>query len=113
MWIVAINGEEPITAQGVLDELNRHQTPRGKSKIKITLCRRKSYQRTDIEEILSRFDQVRPVVSHIEVSIPKKPTTSKNIVDALGGPQRQFCKESLFFQYEKNKMLALFQLPSQ
>ena len=42
VWIVAINGEEPITAQGVLDELNSHQIPRGKSKIKIILCRRKS-----------------------------------------------------------------------
>ena len=27
LWIVAINGEEPITAQGVLDEHNSHQTP--------------------------------------------------------------------------------------
>ena len=35
--IVAINGEEPITAQGALDELNRHQTPRGKSNINISL----------------------------------------------------------------------------
>ena len=88
MCIVAINGEEPITAQVVLDELNRHQTQRGKSKIKISLCRRKSYQRTDLEEILSRFYQVRPVVLHIEVCLPKKPPTPKNIGDALGGPQR-------------------------
>ena len=29
MWIFAINGEEPITAQGVLAELNLHQTLRG------------------------------------------------------------------------------------
>ena len=28
LWIVAINGEEPIISQGVLYELNRHQTPR-------------------------------------------------------------------------------------
>ena len=69
MWIVAINGEEPITAQGVIDELNCHQTSRGKSKIKISLCRRKRYQRTDLEEIRSRFDQVRPVVSHLEVCL--------------------------------------------
>ena len=27
VWIVAINVEKPITAQGVLDELNSHQTP--------------------------------------------------------------------------------------
>ena len=88
VWIVAINVEEPITAQDVLDELNRHQNPRGKSKIKISLCRRKRYQRTDIEEILSRFDQVRPVVSHLEFCLRKKPPTPKNVVDALGGPQR-------------------------
>ena len=25
VWIIAIIGEEPITAQGVLDELNHHQ----------------------------------------------------------------------------------------
>ena len=88
VWIVAINVEEPITAQGVLDELNRHQNPRGKSKIKISLCRRKRYQRTDLEEILSRFDQVRPLVSHLEFRLLKKPPTPKNIGDALGGPQR-------------------------
>ena len=57
VWIVAINGEEPITAQGVIDELNCHQTPQGKSKIKISLFRRKNYQRTDLEEICSRFHQ--------------------------------------------------------
>ena len=96
--IVAINGEEPITAQCVLDELNRHQTPRGKSNIKISLCRRKSYQRTYLEEICSRFDQVRPVVSHLQVLLPKKPLTPNNLGDALGGPQRQFWKESLFVQ---------------
>ena len=49
VWIVAINGEDPITAQGVLDELDRCQTPRGKSKINISLCRRKSYQITYLE----------------------------------------------------------------
>ena len=37
VWIISINGEDPITAQGVLDELNRNQTPYVKSKIKISL----------------------------------------------------------------------------
>ena len=111
MWIVAINGEEPITSQSVIDELNRHQTPQGKSKIKISLCRRKSYQRTDLEEICSRFDQVRPVVSHLEVCLPKKPPTPNNIGDALGGPLRQFWKESLFVQYDKNKNVSLLSAP--
>ena len=51
MWIVAINGEEPITAQGVLDELNRHQNTRGKSNIKISLCIRRATK----EQILNKF----------------------------------------------------------
>ena len=80
VWIIYINGEEPIIAQGVLAELNHHQNPRGKSKIKISLHRRKRYQRTDLEEIRSIFDQVRPVVSHLEFRLPKKHPTQKILV---------------------------------
>ena len=96
MWIIDINGEEALTAQGVLYEFNFHQTPRGKSNIKIILYRRKSYQRTYLEDVCSIFDQVIPVVSYLEVRLPKKPPTPKNIDDTLGGPQRKFWKESLF-----------------
>ena len=111
MWIVSINGEEPITSQGVLDELYRHQTLRGESKIKISIFIRRSYQRKDLEEIRSRFDQVRPVVSHLEVRLPKKPPTPNNIGDAFGGHQRQFWKEALFVQYDKNKNVSLLSAP--
>ena len=38
LWILDINGEWPITAQGVIDELNCYQTPRGKFNINISLC---------------------------------------------------------------------------
>ena len=103
VWIVDINGEEPITAQGVIDELNHHQTPRDKSNIKISLWRRKSHQRKYLEWIISRFDQVRPMVSHLEVRLPKKPPTPKNIGDALGGPQRQFYKEVPFSIWQEQK----------
>ena len=47
--IIAINGEEPIKSQGVIDELNRYQTPSGKYNTKISIFRRKSYERTDLE----------------------------------------------------------------
>ena len=65
VWIISINVEETITYQCVLDEFNVHLDPRGKYKVNISLCRRKSYQSTYIENICSRFDQVRPVISHI------------------------------------------------
>ena len=85
-WIIAINGEEPIIAQGAFDELSRHQNPRGKYKVGITLYRMTSSQRKDLEEINSRFDQVRPVVSHFEVFLSKKPPTPKNIGEFLKVP---------------------------
>ena len=49
MWIIYINREDPIKDQGALDENNHHQTSYGKYNIKISLCKKKSYQRTDIE----------------------------------------------------------------
>ena len=108
---IYINGEEPITSQCALDELNCHQNPRGKSKFKLSICKRKSYHRTDIEEIWYIFDQVRPVVSNLEVFLPKKHPTSKNIVEGLKVPQRQFWKEDLFVQYYKNKIFSLLSYP--
>ena len=107
MWIIDINGEEPITAQGELDYLTWHQTTSEKYKFGISLCRKKSYQRTDIEDILSRFDQVRPVISHLEVCIPNKPPTPKNIGGGLKVPHRKLWKENLFVKYDKNKIYSL------
>ena len=57
------------------------------------------------------FDQVRPVVSHLEVHLPKKSLTPKNIGECLSGPQRQFQKEALFVQYEKNKNVSILSDP--
>ena len=90
VYIIATNGEDSITAQGARDELNRNKNTHGKSKFKISICRRKSYQITDLEDICSIFDQVRPVVSNLEVNLPKKHLTPKNIAGGLKGPQRQF-----------------------
>ena len=42
VWIIYINGEETITDKGGIDELNFHQTPRGKYKVKISIFRRKT-----------------------------------------------------------------------
>ena len=67
MWIIAINGEEPIKAQGAINELNRHKSLGVKSKVKISIFKRKSYHRTDLEDIFSIFYQIRPVVLNIEV----------------------------------------------
>ena len=103
VWIVSINGEETITTQGTLDELHHYHTQCGKCKVNISLCRSRIYQRTDVEEIGPIFDQVIPVVSHLEVRLSEKHLTPKNIGEDIKGPQRQFWKEALCVQYEKNK----------
>ena len=71
--------KSPYQTQGELDELNRHQNSRRKSKVSISLCIRNSYHRTYLEDICSRFDQVRPVFLHLEVRLPKKPPPPNNI----------------------------------
>ena len=91
-WIIAIDGEDPVTDQGVLDELNSHQIPCRKPKINISLCRRKIFQRTYLEYIRSRFYQIRPVVWHLEVCLPNRSPTPKNIGEVSKVPQRKFCK---------------------
>ena len=41
-----------------------------------------------------------------------RPPTPDYIGDALGSHQRQFCKEALFFQYDKNKDFSLLSAPT-
>ena len=108
---ITINWEESIIAKGALDELNSHKNTRGKSKVKISLCIWKSYQRTDLEEICSIFDQLRSVVSHLEVRLQNKPTTQNNIGEGLKYSQRKFWKEGLFVQYDKEKNVSLLSAP--
>ena len=52
------------------------------------------------------------MVSHLEVRLPKKPPKPKNIGGSLGGPQRQFWKEALFVQYDKNINVSLLSDPT-
>ena len=112
MFIIDINGDNTITSQGTLDELNSHQTPRGKFKVNISLYRSNIYQITDLEYICFIFDQVIPVFPHLEVHLPYRPINPKNIGEALKGTQRQFQKEVLFVKYDKNKNVSLLSYPT-
>ena len=57
VWFIDINGEEPMKSQGALDEIQRHRNPQEKYNVKISLCIRKSQNRTYLEEIRYRLDQ--------------------------------------------------------
>ena len=69
-------------------------------------------QENIFEEINYIFDQVRPVVSNIEGSLPKNHLTLKNIGEGLKAPHRQSCKEALFLQCNKNKNISLILAPT-
>ena len=94
--IIDINGEDPITDKLSLEELQIYQDPHGKSKVKIILFRRNIYHWTDLEQIYSIFDQVRPVVLHLEFLLPENPLTPKNIGKYLKLSQRKIWMEDLF-----------------
>ena len=79
MWIVAINGEDIITDQDPLDELQHHHNQSGKYKVNMSIFRSKSYKRTYIEYIRLIFDQVRPLFSNIEVSLTEQTLTPRTI----------------------------------
>ena len=53
------------------------------------------------------------MVSHLEVCLPKKPPTPKNIGEGLKGTQRQLCKEAIFVQYDRNINVSLISDPIQ
>ena len=80
MCVIDIKGEEPITYKVYLDEPNQHQTKSVKSKFSISLCISKGYHIADLEDIHSIFDQVRTVISHLEVLLSNKPPTPRTLV---------------------------------
>ena len=55
----------------------------------------------------SRFDQVRPVVSHLDFFLLYKPLIPKKIGEYPKGPQKQLLKEDIFVKYEENKSVSL------
>ena len=62
-----------------------------------------------MEEFRSLFDQIIPVVSHLEVFLPQKPLLAKNIGHAIKGPQHHLWKENLFVQYDKEIVSTYYQ----
>ena len=103
VWNISINIEESITYQGSLDEMQNYQNQYGTSNFKISLYRRKIYQRIDIEKIRSRFYQVRPVFLHPGVSFPEKHMTPKKIGEALKGPQRNSGKNIYLYNIKRTE----------
>ena len=101
--IIAINGDKTVITKGLIDEIQRYHTQHSNKKLNIRLCSRNSYQCTDIEELWSIFDQIRPVVSHLEVNLPEKPKVHNKIGETIKVSQSKLWKETLFVQYNKNK----------
>ena len=55
-----------------------------------------------MEDIGSRFDQIIPVVSNLEVRLPQKLLAINNIGDSIKFPQRQLWKGVLSMKYDNN-----------
>ena len=67
--------KSPSLPKGNFVKLQHYHTQCGKYKVNISLYRKKIYQRTDLEELQSRFDQIIPIVSNLEVLHTENLTT--------------------------------------
>ena len=62
LWVVGILGEENITYKLSLEDIKYHKPKKGKTKVKIFLCKIKCYQHTNLEELRYWFYQIIPVL---------------------------------------------------
>ena len=83
LYVLKMDGEEPITAKCAPEDIRLHQNNKWKLNFWILIFEWKCSQRTNLEDIGSLFHQIRPIVSHLEVRLPQKPKFPKNIGDAL------------------------------
>ena len=113
MWFMDINSEEPMISQGAIDELQRHHNQRVKFKFKASLYISKIYQRKNLKYIQSRFDQFRPVVSHLKFFPHRYLQPQRTLSNLLKVLRVSYRKKLYFCNITRTKMSALFRLPYQ
>ena len=78
-WIINIHQEEPITVTRVVEYLNFLRTSNILT-FKITLAKRVNTQKTNYEELRTRFDNIRPIVGKATSSFLKDDTSSVSTI---------------------------------
>ena len=79
VWIIPINWEEPITDQGALNEINHHEKSMWEIQGQYQSMNNKDLTEDRYWRYFYIFDQARPVVSQIEVRLPKEALSPKNL----------------------------------
>ena len=117
MWILSIDGNEPITCETVLRILRNAQKRKRTNSIHIIAVKRKhAVIRTSLAENRAAFNQIRfrPIVDAVAnklISTPIKPDTPEHIGQIVNSPHKPEWTEAIFENYEKMHRSSTFSAP--
>ena len=111
-WIIQVEDELPITAQGCIDAFYYLQRENESRLIDITLCPVDEPVRFHHQTFRHYFDQCTHLKNHHMVSLPHEPTAHPSIFKCLDSELRTEWKEALNHQYSKNDDVRLVAMPT-
>ena len=91
-WIISIHQDEPITVDRTLEYMN-YLRRNNILTVKVTLSKRLTTQKTNYEELWSRFDNIRPIVSKATVPVNSSDSHTETILHL--SPAAKFAVYSL------------------
>ena len=137
-FILAINGDCPLTSHGALSILQTIQSSSTRVATIDIVHRGSSDSKTSLSASRALFDSFpaylasKPIINSLQppssaintrkriqvpethehfVTSPRKPTPPKSIFEALKSPFRRNWKAAAWIQFKKNKKIAVFSLP--
>jgi len=113
IWIVSINGTEPVTPTEVSETIAHHLSI-NEPVMSVIISKRRPPDRTNLTTLRATFDQIQNYpkkIANFAVSNPTRPTTPKNVKDFEHTGLKQQWMQSLFENYTKNAKSHTFTAP--
>eukprot|EP00956_Cyclotella_meneghiniana_P008309 scaffold11091_cov47-Cyclotella_meneghiniana.AAC.1 len=111
-WIIQIEDELPITAQGCIDALHYLQREGEPRQTLITLCPIDEPVRYHHQTFRHYFDSCTHLKNHHMIALPYEPTAHTSIFKCLDSELRPEWREALNHQYNKNDDVRLLAMPT-
>lgn len=111
-WIIQIEDEHPITAQGMIDALYYLQREGEQRQVLITLCPMDEPVRYYHQTYRHYFDSCTHLKNHHMVTLPYEPKAHPSIFKCLDSDLRTEWKSALAHQYHKNDDVRLVAQPT-
>jgi len=110
-WIIQVEDEQPITAQGLKDALYFLQRPTPRT-ISITFCKIEDAVRFPHQTFRAYFDSCTALKFSHMITVPTPPVANKSIFKCLDSPLGHEWEQALYHQYDKNDYVKLVAQPT-